>query len=280
MSQIDRSVSHRYHVSGNGCCAGVRDGPQALRSLIVTAPIAGYGRPNGNTVDGEPPDEAGIENLIARALPGAGPETRAVLARNARVRSVEPNDLLWRQGETTQLTLILQGYGAFRRTTVDGGQHIVGLCARGALFGYSSIASVETPVDLVALTRVHSVLWPGRDIRPLTAGDPGLALDVIDRMAQYLLQATERVDGLVYQDTRRRVLRVLTSYGDLFFSQPAVLSRAHLPSLVGATREMTGRVIRALEREGLVARVGRSGLALLSEEGLRRALAPSAADPD
>ena len=234
----------------------------------------GYGPPADSTEQGLP-DETEVANLLARSLPGARPETRAFLVGTARVRAFEPDDLIWRQGETTPLTQIVRGYGAFRRTTVDGGQHIVSLSAPGALFGFSSIASVETPTDLVALTKVRAVLWPGHEIRPLAAGDPGLALDVIDRMAQFLLQANERVDGLVYQDTRRRVLRVLTSYGDLFFGQPAVLSRAHLPSLVGTTREMTGRVIRALESEGVVARVGRRGLALLSAEGLQRALAPS-----
>ena len=194
----------------------------------------------------------------------------------AQVRAFEADDLIWRQGETTQLTQMVAGYGAFRRTTVDGGQHIVSLTALGALFGFSSIASVETSTDLVALTAVRAVMWPGDEIRPLAATDPGLALDVIDRMAHFLLQANERVDSLLYQDTRRRVLRVLTTYGDLFFGHPAVLSRAHLPSLVGTTREMTSRVIRALESEGVVARVGRRGLALLSAEGLQRALAPSA----
>jgi len=248
----------------------------------VTPPIdPRHERPAGDPTEGrERPNEAELADLIARALPGARPETRAVLVRTARFWSVERDDLLWRQGETTQLTQIVRGFGAFRRTTVDGGQHIVGLCERGALFGFSSIASLETPVDLVALTTVHAVLWSGRDIRPLAANDPGLALDVIDRMAQFLLQANERVDGILYQDTRRRVLRVLTTYGHLFVCQPAVLSRAHLPSLVGTTREMTGRVIRDLEREGLVARVGRRGLVVLSAEGLRRALAPSAASRD
>lgn len=236
--------------------------------------------PRYTTDESQPPDKAEIADLVARALPGATPETRDKLVRTAHVRSTEPNGLIWRQGETTQLTQIIRGYGAFRRTTVDGGQHIVGLCQRGALFGFSSIASVETPVDLVALTRVDAVLWPGGDVRPLAAGDPGFALEVIDRMAQFLLQTNERVDGILYQDTRRRVLRVLTNYGDLFFGQPAVLSRAHLPSLVGTTREMTGRVIRELEREGLVARVGRRGLVVLSAEGLRRALAPRAAARD
>jgi len=167
--------------------------------MATTPPIdPRYGRPPHNTTDeSQPPDEAEIADLVARALPGTGSETRAELVRTARVRSVEPNDLVWRQGETTQLTQILRGYGAFRRTTVDGGQHIVGLCQRGALFGFSSIASVETPVDLVALTRVDAVLWPGSDIRPLAARDPGFALEVIDRMAQFLLQTNERMDGIL-----------------------------------------------------------------------------------
>jgi CRP/FNR family transcriptional regulator, anaerobic regulatory protein len=243
------------------------------KSSIIFRMDAGRGSLN---TDNDLPDGAEVANLIARSLPGARPETRAALLGTAQVRTFEPDDLIWRQGETTRLTQMVRGYGAFRRTTVDGGQHIVSLSAPGTLFGFSSIASVETPTDLVALTRVLAVLWPGHEIRPLAARDPGLALDVIDRMAEFLLRANERVDGLLYQDTRRRVLRVLTNYRDLFFGEPAVLSRAHLPSLVGTTREMTSRVIRALESEGVVARVGRRGLALLSAESLQRALASSA----
>ena len=55
---------------------------------------------------------------------------------------------------------------------------------------------------------------------------------------------------------------------DLFFADPPVLSRSHLPALVGTSREMTGRVLRQLEREGMVARVGRNGLRLLRPDRL------------
>jgi hypothetical protein len=37
---------------------------------------------------------------------------------------------------------------------------------------------------------------------------------------------------------------------------------------VGTSREMTGRVIRQLEREGTIARVGRTGLRLLDPQRL------------
>jgi len=110
--------------------------------------------------------------------------------------------------------------------------------------------------------------WKGPDIRRLAARDPGFALDVIDRLAGFVQAMTENIDGFLRQDARRRVIRVLLRYRDLFFGEPAVLSRAELPSLVGTSREMTGRVLRELEREGLVARVGRRGLRLLRPEDL------------
>jgi hypothetical protein len=41
-----------------------------------------------------------------------------------------------------------------------------------------------------------------------------------------------------------------------------------LPALVGTTREMTGRVLRQLEREGTIQRFGRGGLRLLRPDDL------------
>ena len=50
-----------------------------------------------------------------------------------------------------------------------------------------------------------------------------------------------------------------------------MLTRTQLPIMVGTSREMTGRVLRILESQGLVARVGRSRLRLLDPVGLARA---------
>jgi CRP-like cAMP-binding protein len=98
--------------------------------------------------------------------------------------------------------------------------------------------------------------------------DPGLALAAIDSMAWSLHQAVERIEGFLHQDARLRVLRVLARHRELFFGEPTVLTRAHLPGLVGTSREMTGKVLRQLEREGTIARVGRAGLKLLRPDQL------------
>jgi CRP/FNR family cyclic AMP-dependent transcriptional regulator len=176
---------------------------------------------------------------------------------------VHPGDHIYRQGEPVPLTIILHGFGAARRTTVDGQLLVSGVAPAGHLFGFSGIASAHSSVELVALTDCEVAQWPGPEFRALASVDPAVALAAIDSMAESLHQTVERIEGFLHQDARRRVLRILARHRDLFFDEPAVLTRAHLPGLVGTSREMTGRVLRQLEREGTLARYGRAGLKLL-----------------
>lgn len=208
-------------------------------------------------------DPTYLEGRIAANLTGARPESIRVLATTARVRSLKAGDPIFRQGEVTPLTLILEGYAAFRRTTVDGQQLITAIARPGDMYGVISIAGSIAAADFVGLTDSVVATWPGATLRKLAVTDPDLALVVIDRLAGLLVVITERLDGFLHQDARRRVVRVLARYGDLFFGDPPVLSRAYLSEVVGTSREMTSRVLRRLEREGAIARVGQSGLKLL-----------------
>jgi CRP-like cAMP-binding protein len=221
-----------------------------------------------------PADQSALRSLIARALPGSTPSTRASLAETARLRVVRVDERIFVQGELIPLTLLVRGHGAFVRTTVDGRQLTVGLATPHGMYGFSSIATARSTVDLAALTECEVAVWRGPEIRQLAATDPGFALEVIDQMAGFLSTITEKVDGFLHQDARRRVVRVLVRHRDLFFADPEVLSRSHLPSLVGTSREMTGRVLRELEREGTLARVGRTGLRLLRPDRLAADAAP------
>jgi len=219
----------------------------------------------GSTSSGEHVD---LRRLIEEALPGIKPETADFLFETARTRTVQPDGSVFDQGEPIPLTLVLRGHGVFRRTTIDGQLLATGVANPGDMFGFSAISSTNSPVELVALTECEVCLWKGPEIRRHAAMDAGFALDVIDRFAGFVQSMTENIDGFLHQDARRRVIRILMRHRDLFFAEPAVLSRAELPGLVGTSREMTGRVLRELEREGLIARVGRRGLRLLRPDDL------------
>ena len=214
------------------------------------------------------PEQPDLRLLIETALPGCRPQTWTALVETARFRKFHPNCSVFRQGEPVPLTFLTSGYCAFRRTTVEGQQVTVRIAGPRELFGFASIASTHASGDLVALTDCDIALWDGRAVRQLAAGDPAFALFAIDRMAAHLNTTAERVDGFLHQDARRRVVRVLARHRDLFFANPAILSRRHLPDLVGTSREMTGRVLRELEREGTIVRIGRSGLRLLRPDRL------------
>jgi CRP-like cAMP-binding protein len=247
--------------------------PQLFASLLehlLTIAQPGQGTSNK--------DQDELVKLIQRALPGASPDTWHDLARAARLRSVAVDDTIIRQGERIPLTMMVRGYGAFRRTTVNGHQLIVGTAAPGYMFGFGSVGSLVSSVEVVALTAGEAATWPGSAMRRLALHDPGFAIDVIDRLAGFLNVLTEKVDGFLHQDARLRVIRVLARHRDLFFGDPVILSRSHLPGLVGTSREMTGRVLRELEREGTVARVGRTGLRLLRPDQLDALVAESATD--
>jgi CRP-like cAMP-binding protein len=224
------------------------------------------------------PDDKGTKpvRLVLRerllsALSGARPETIRFLTQTARIRSVQPGDHIYRQGEPVPLTIILRGYGVARRTTMNGQLFMSGVAPAGVLFGWSGIASAPSSVEIVGLTDCEVAQWPGTEVRTLATADSGLVLAAIDSMAASLHHTMERIEGFLHQDARRRVLRVLARHRDLFFGEPTVLDRTHLPGLVGTSREMTGRVLRRLEREGTIARVGRAGLKLLRPDKLEEA---------
>lgn len=216
-------------------------------------------------------EPAELSRIIASAIPNARPDTHLTLAWTARVQSLAAKDVIFRQGEPILLTLMLDGHALFRRMTADGRQLVLGIATRGNMIGYSSISGRRAGVDLVALTEVRVAVWPGHQLRKLATDDLGLATDAIDGLARFIEEITGRLDGVIHQNSRQRVVQVLARYSDLFFGEPAVLSRSHLPSLVGTSREMTSRVIRQLEREDMVARVGRNGLRLLDPARLHEA---------
>jgi CRP-like cAMP-binding protein len=209
-----------------------------------------------------------LRALLVRALPGSRPASIDQLMQTVRLRTVHPGHQIYQQGEPVPLTLIVRGYGFARRTTVNGQQLVSGVAPAGVLFGYSGIASAHSSVELVALTDCLVAQWPGPEFRALATADPAVALAAIDSMAGSLHDTIERIEGFLHQDARRRVLRILARHRDLFFGEPPILTRAHLPGLVGTSREMTGRVLRQLEGEGTVAREGRAGLKLLRPDRL------------
>lgn len=206
--------------------------------------------------------------VLGEVFPRSKPATRAALTSVAAIRTFRPGEAILEQGDETSVALILDGHVALRRTTPEGRQLIVRIVDRGKLPAVLPLVARPSSADVVALTLTPVAMWRGDDVRSIAAADAGLAVDLAEHVLAAYEEVTLRLEGLLSQDALRRVARVLHQHADLFFADEPVLTRRHLPMMVGTSREMTGRVLRVLESRRIVVRVDRSQLRLLDRAGL------------
>jgi CRP-like cAMP-binding protein len=182
----------------------------------------------------------------------------------AAIHRYETGQVIIRQGDVSTIALVLDGHIAVRRTTADGRQFMVRIVTRGRLSPVLPLAARPTAADSVALTRSATADWGSEDVRALAKIDGGLAVDILDDVLDSLHEVIGRLDGLLYQNALRRVARVLQQHADFFFAKEPILTRAHLPIMVGTSREMTGRVLRVLEANSRCSTRSAAQLALTS----------------
>ena len=193
-----------------------------------------------------------------------------MLLSAADIRTFRRKQTVVDQGEESRIGLILSGHLGFRRTTVDGREVMPRIGSRGDMAPFMPIAGRPSTTEAVALTPARVAFWPAADVLALAAGDAGFAIDILEHVMFVFEEVVDRMDGLLYQNALRRVARILDQHADIIFGDEAVVTRAYLPALVGTSREMTGRVLRRLESEGVVQRIGRDRLRLLDATGLAR----------
>jgi CRP-like cAMP-binding protein len=216
--------------------------------------------------------------VLRIAFPTASGTTQRALLSSAMIRTFRQKETVVDQGEESRIGLVLDGHIGFRRTTVDGREVMPRIGSRGDLAPFMPIAGRPSTAEAVALTPSRVAFWSGGDARALAAADAGFAVDILQHVMSAFEEVVERIDGLLYQNAVRRVARILDQHADILFGDEAVVTRAYLPALVGTSREMTGRVLRQLESDGVVQRIGRDRLRLLDAVGLARtAAAPSSA---
>lgn len=241
---------------------------QSPNSVIDVASAAGHDVDHDRTSVRPPPTE--LAEVITAAFPTSRPATRETLVSKALIRETRPGEILARQGEKHVIGLVIQGFVGIMRMTVDGRILMPNVVRASQMCQITPLAHRAAVGDLVALSTGSVALWPSESVRRLAADDAGLALDMVDHALIAFESVIEGVDGLLHQNAVRRVARVLHLYHPLFFGKEAVLTRAHIPILVGTSREMTGRVLRRLEAMRVVVRVGRDELRLLDAAGLDR----------
>jgi CRP-like cAMP-binding protein len=199
---------------------------------------------------------------------GLAAPTANALAAAATVRQVRRGATLVAPGERDKATLVLDGYLAVRVIGTDGHQFILTLARRGqALVPPIAPPPLISEVEIVAVTAAAAAIVPARLVWDLAQQDRGLALRLLDLSRGVVERLLSRLEALTFSSARERLAVVLLAYEPLFASSTPIVQRPVLAGLVGVSREMTGRLLRGFERDGLIRRAG-SEIAILDPDGL------------
>ncbi|MHB8880131.1 MAG: Crp/Fnr family transcriptional regulator [Thermodesulfovibrionales bacterium] len=171
------------------------------------------------------------------------------------------NEVIIVQEDTsTDLYLILRGKVKVTLMSGEGEEYILTDLQAGDCFGEMSLIDGKPRCATVVAVgdSTFAVLKRERLIEALKR-DPALALDLLSTLVHKLRKATEREEGLAFLDVRERLLRL---FGELIreegtrgedgFYKIDKRTQKELAIRIGASREATSQVLRALASEKIV----------------------------
>jgi CRP/FNR family cyclic AMP-dependent transcriptional regulator len=167
---------------------------------------------------------------------------------------------------SNSLFLVINGSVAVVVEDEDGNEIVVAYLNRGEFFGEMGLFSEDATRTAWVRTRTECQLaeisYPR--FRELAHSDPDLLFALSGQLAARLKRTTRKVSDLAFLDVTGRIARTLL---DLCGQPDAMthpdgmqirISRQEIGRIVGCSREMAGRVLKALEEQGLIGASGKT----------------------
>lgn len=218
--------------------------------------------------------EGDLQDHLRVAFPTAAHATMMSLLADVRRRAFRPGETVPAPRTAARWSnyLVVEGQVAVLQSADDGRQAVLHVGAPGRFFGLPPEDVLPSPLTLVGLTAGGVASWSEEAVTPLARNDVGFAADLLSHASLWIMALIRRVEVMTFDSALQRLANTFLDHGDLTLdaAHPA-LTRPQLAEVLGASREMTSRVITQLEATGAIARVGRSGIVMLDLDRLRQA---------
>jgi CRP-like cAMP-binding protein len=194
-----------------------------------------------------------------------------------RRRRFARGDVLFHEGDPADtLHLVAEGRVMARRTTPLGDSAAFRVIGPGKVIGDVALASTDAPRSstVVALEPTVTLSVPFVEFRRVIAEHPVVGERLAALLSARVRRLSEQLVEALYLPSDRRVVHRLLDlceeYGNGAVQAVSIpLTQNDLSQLAGAARPTTNRVLRALERDGLV-RLHRGCVEVVDLAGLRR----------
>lgn len=201
---------------------------------------------------------------------GFAQDTLDRIAAICRQQRLAARQVLFLKGDTSDGLYAIRR-GLIRIGTVDdlGQQMTMNMLGGGDVFGEIALLDGRfRTADAVAIEDTEMFFLPRRDFLHLLAGEPAIALQVIELLCGRLRDLIERMEETTFlpAETRlaRRILMLAADYG-----MEVHVSQEELASLAGVTRETVNRQLQQWKRAGLLL-LGRGRLTIHDIDDFRQ----------
>ena len=192
-----------------------------------------------------------------------------LLAHCHRRRYTAKSTIIYAGDRCETLFFIVKGSVTILIEDDDGREMIIAYLNSGDFFGEMGLcerdgAEKERSAWVRAKTECEVAELSYAKFRELTQQDPDILYALGSQMAERLRNTTRKVGDLAFLDVTGRVARTLL---DLCKQPDAMthpdgmqikITRQEIGRIVGCSREMVGRVLKALEEQGLVSVKGKT----------------------
>ena len=204
-------------------------------------------------------------SAVRREAPALSPGLRLFM-QHARRRTVPSKTVLVSAGEAPeQLYHVLSGSVEVLIEDDGGNEIVLAYLSKGQFFGEMGLFGIDKRTAFVrARGRTEIAEMPYPRVRQLANETPSLTFEIATQLAMRLERTNRKLSDLAFVDVSGRIAHALL---DLCNEPEAMthpegmqirVSRQELSRLVGCSREMAGRVLKALEAQGLLQAHGKT----------------------
>jgi CRP/FNR family transcriptional regulator len=196
---------------------------------------------------------------------------RQQIAPDVHERTYEPHQVVLFADEPCQgVYLVVRGVVRAQRLSLDGREYVLDYLGPGQVFnlvpaldGGTSLSTVE------ALTRATLYFLPCDLFHQVVQQHTEVATAVMARLAGRVRYLSDTVEGLALHTVRTRLARFLLSRAGNGVCHPQRWTQEEIAAHIGTVRDVVGRTLRSLSREGLIRRE-RGRLVVTDRERLER----------
>jgi len=175
------------------------------------------------------------------------------------------NIILMEEDVGDTLFILNEGSVKITRLSDDGREVILSILGDGDFFGEMSIFDGESrSANVIALEDSKVFILKRGDFLDLLEKHPKIAIALLQEMAVRLRRSDQQIEGLSLSDAESRIamsiIRLAEDLGVIKMGQVIINNlpfQQDIANMAGTSRETVSRMLKALERKGLIQRKGR-----------------------